>query len=299
MLGRLTTLIVANALTLVAAYAASPTLEKIAQTGIITIGYRVGSAPFSYLDAKLKPIGYTMDLCHRIVDGVKLQTRSPNLQIKLIAVTPATRIPLVENGTVDLECGVTTNTLERQKKEAFAVTTFVAASRLVAKKTSRIRSISDLRGRSVVSTVGTTSIRLLHDANQSRKLDMKILAGHDDAESFRMVETDRAVAYAMDDVLLQSLVASSSDPSAFAISNDALSVEPYGIALNKDDPAFKKMVDDVLIALFKSGEIEVIYKRWFQSPIPPSGINLQLPMSAALRRVITTPSDSSDPRMYE
>jgi len=277
----------------------SPTLSKVEQTGMITLGYRVSSVPFSYLDERLNPIGYSMDLCYRIVDAVKAKLKLRNLQVKLFPVTSATRIPLVVNGTVDLECGITTNTLERQKSEAFSVTTFVAVSRLLAKKSSNIQTLSDLQGEPVASTVGTTSIRNLHELNLAQKLDMKILAGLDDAESFQMVQTDRAVAYLMDDVLLRSLVASAKNPAEFSISAESMSIEPYGIALTKGDAAFKQLVDDVLVGIFRSGEIHTIYNKWFQSPIPPKGINLQLPMSAALKKAIAAPTDSGDPKHYE
>lgn len=277
----------------------SATLNKVEQTGIITLGYRVGSVPFSYLDERLNPIGYSMDLCYRIVDAVKTRLKLRHLQVKLIPVTSATRIPMVVNGTVDLECGVTTNTLERQKSESFSVTTFVAVSRLLAKKSSDIQSLSDLQGKSVASTVGTTSIRLLHEVNQSQKLDMKILAGLDDTDSFQMVQTDRAVAYVMDDVLLRSLVAGAKNPADFSIASESLSIEPYGIGMIKGDAVFKQLADDVLIGLFRSGEIHTIYNKWFLSPVPPKGINLQLPMSAALKRAIASPSDSGDPKHYE
>lgn len=277
----------------------SPTLSKVEQTGMITLGYRVSSVPFSYLDEKLNPIGYSMDLCYRIVDAVKVKLKLRNLQVKLFPVTSATRIPLVVNGTVDLECGITTNTLERQKSEAFSVTTFVAVSRLLAKKSSNIQTLNDLRGEPVASTVGTTSIRNLHELNLAQKLDMKILAGLDDAESFQMVKTDRAVAYLMDDVLLRSLVAGAKNPAEFSISAESLSIEPYGIALIKGDAVFKQLVDDVLVGIFRSGEIHTIYHKWFQSPVPHKGINLQLPMSAALKKAIAAPTDSGDPKHYE
>lgn len=277
----------------------SPTLNKIEQTGIITLGYRVGSAPFSYLDEKLNPIGYTMDLCYKIVDAVQQRLKLRHLQTKLFAVTSATRIPMVVNGTVDLECGVTTNTLERQKLQSFSVTTFIAASRLLAKKSSNIQTLADLEGKSVASTIGTTSIRNLHELNQAQKLDMKILAGLDDIDAFQMLQTDRAVAYVMDDVLLRSLVAGAKNPNEFSISTESLSIEPYGIPMIKGDPVFKQLVDDVLVGLYRSGEIHNIYNKWFQSPLPNRGTNLQLPMSAALKRAIAAPSDSGDPKHYE
>jgi glutamate/aspartate transport system substrate-binding protein len=277
----------------------SPTLNKIEQTGIITLGYRVGSIPFSYLDERLNPIGYSMDLCYKIVDAVRVRLKMRSLQVKLFPVTSATRIPLVVNGTVDLECGVTTNTQERQKSETFSVTTFVAVSRMLSKKSSNVQTLGDLQGDPVVSTVGTTNIRFLNEANVGRKLDMKILAGLDDAEAFQMVQTDRAVAYVMDDVLLRGLVAGAKNAADFSISEESLSIEPYGIPMTKGDPAFKQLVDDVLVGIFRSGEIHTIYNKWFQSPIPPKGINLQLPMSMALKKAIAVPTDSGDPKLYE
>jgi glutamate/aspartate transport system substrate-binding protein len=272
-------------------------LKKIRETGVVVIGHRIGSIPFSYLDGKLKPVGYTIDLCQRVVESIAT-TLKRKLTIKLVAVTPATRIPLVVNGTVDLECGVTTNTLERQKSEAFTMTIFVAQSRLLGKKSSNIQSLNDLRGKTVVSTAATTNIQYLNEINAAQQLKLKILVGKDDAESFQMVETDRAVAYAMDDVLLYSLVASSQNQDQFLISTEPLSVEPYGIALTKHDPEFKKLVDSALVKIFKSGEIHTIYRKWFQSPIVPKGINLQLPMNAALANAIAAPTDSGDPTHY-
>ena len=277
----------------------SLTLRKIQASGSISLGYRDGSVPFSYLDARQRPIGYSMDLCMHIVDAVKGKVGLPNLEVKLVPVTTATRIPLVVNDAVDLECGVTTNTVERQKTVSFTITTFVAASRLVSKKSSKVVGFADLMGRAVVSTVGTTSIRHLAELNLARGLDMKILAGKDDAEAFKMIETDRAVAYAMDDVLLHSSVASAENPASYVISEQALSIEPYGIMLRKGDPAFKRLADEALVSLFKSGEIRQTYDKWFQSPIPPSSINLRLPMSAALRKAIVRPTDSGYPADYE
>jgi glutamate/aspartate transport system substrate-binding protein len=276
----------------------SPTLRKIRATGVITLGHRLGSVPFSYLDSRLQPVGYSMDLCHRVVTDMKARLGLPDLEVKLIAVTSATRLPLVANGTVDLECGVTTNTAERQKTQSFSVTTFVAASRLLSKKASGIRSLDDLRGKPVASTIGTTSIQMLHAMNDTRGYDMKILADLDDADGFRMVATDRAVAFAMDDVLLRGLLTTVRNSSEYEISDEALSIEPYGIGMRRDDPAFKQLVDGVLISLFRNGEIHTIYRRWFMSPIPSKGVNLQMPMSRALERVIQAPTDSPDPAHY-
>jgi glutamate/aspartate transport system substrate-binding protein len=277
----------------------SNTLKKIQASGVVVLGHRVGSVPFSYLDANLQPIGYSVDLCHAVVAAIKAQLKLPDLKVKMVAVTSATRIPMVANGSVDLECGITTNTQERQKRVAFSVTTFVAQSRLLAKKANNIRQLADLRGRPVVSTVSTTSIARLNEINAQQQLGMRILAGKDDPDSFLFVQSDRAVAFAMDDVLLYALIARSSRPQDYSVSDEALSVEPYGIMLGKDDPEFKRLVDGALMALFRSGDIQRLYHHWFESPVPPSGLNLQLPMSSALQRAINQPSDSSDPNKYQ
>lgn len=276
----------------------SLTLRKITETGIVSIGYRDGSIPFSYLDRKQRPIGYSIDICLRIVDALKAHLKLPGLEVQLRPITSANRIPLVVNDIVDLECGTTTNNADRQKRVAFTMTTFVALSSLVSKKTSNIRSVEDLKGEAVVSTAGTTHIKALADLNRARHLGLNILAGRDHVESFQMVDADRALAFAMDDVLLYGLVASAKNPADFTIHNSGLSVEPYGIALRKNDPEFKKIADEAIVALFKSGEINSIYQKWFQSPIPPNQINLQLPMSAALKKVIAHPTDSGEQADY-
>ncbi|MFZ2989792.1 amino acid ABC transporter substrate-binding protein [Ideonella sp.] len=276
----------------------SPTLRKIRDAGVITLGHRVASAPFSYLDGRRRPIGYTLDLCQRVVDAVRLRLALPDLEVRLMAVSSATRLPLVANGTVDLECGVTTNTAERAKSVAFSVTTFVAASRLLTRRETAIRTVDDLRGKPVASTLATTSIQFLHAVNQARGLDIQILAGLDDIEAFRMVGTGRAVAYAMDDVLLHSLIAAAPDGADYRVADEALTTEPYAIGMKRDDPVFKRLVDQVIVDLYRSGEIHAIYRRWFESPLPESGINLQLPMSATLKRVVQSPTDASDPRLY-
>lgn len=265
---------------------------------MVSLGYRDLSAPFSYLDEKQRPIGYSMDICYRIVDAIKLKLNMPGIQVRLTPVNTANRIPLVANGSIDLECGVTTNTVERQKLMAFTITTFVAASRFAGKKSANINSLTDMKGRSVVSTVGTTTMRHLPELSQAHDLDMDIMIAKDDAEAFRMMETGRADTFAMDDVLLRSYIATSKNPAEFMVSEEALSVEPYGIALIKDDPGFKKVADDAILALFKSGEIAQIYRKWFQTPIPAKGINLQLPMSAALKKAIAKGLDSGDPADY-
>ena len=275
------------------------TLKKIKETGAITLGHRDASIPFSYFDDKQQAVGYAMDLCGKIVDAVKAELKMPNLQVKLNPVTSATRIPLMANGTVDLECGSTTNNLERQKQVAFTITHFVTANRFVSKKAANLKSLDDLKGKTIVSTSGTTNIKQITELNGQKNLGLTILPAKDHAESFLMVETGRAVAFFMDDILLYSLVANSKTPSEWVISADALSVEPYGIMLRRDDPSFKKVVDEAMTKIYKSGEINTIYAKWFLHPVPPKGINLNVPMSEVFKHVVAKPTDSGDPNDYK
>ena len=275
------------------------TLKKIKDTGTITIGHRESSIPFSYYDDKQQVIGYSQDLCLKIVDAVKAELKMPNLKVGLNPVTSATRIPLLANGTIDLECGSTTNNAERQKQIAYTITHFVTANRFVSKKSSNIKSLNDLKGKTVVSTSGTTNIKQITELNNEKNLGISIVPAKDHAEAFLMVETGRAAAFVMDDILLYSLVATSKNPGDYVISADALSVEPYGIMLRRDDPAFKKVVDNAMTNLYKSGEINKIYAKWFTSPIPPKGINLNVPLGAAFKNVIAKPTDSPDPNVYK
>ena len=275
------------------------TLKKIKETGTITIGHRDSSVPFSYLDDQQKPIGYALDICMKVVDAVKRELKLDKLDVKMVPVTSSTRIPLMANGTVDVECGSTTNNVERQKQVAFTNTHFLTASRFVAKKASKLDKIDDLKGKSVVSTAGTTNIKQLNEANAQRNLGINIISAKDHAEAFLMVETDRAAAFVMDDILLASLVAGSKDPSAYAISGDAFSQpEPYAIMLRRDDPDFKRVVDKAVADFFKSPEGMKAYEKWFLQPIPPKGLNLNVPMSAGLKKAYQSPTDSPDPAMY-
>lgn len=275
------------------------TLKKIKDSGTITLGVRDSSIPFSYLDDKQSYQGYSIDLCMKAIGAIQKHLGLSQLNIKMNPVTSATRIPLMANGTIDLECGSTTNNIERQKQVAFAPTTFVTGTRFLAKKSANVNSINDLKGKSVVSTAGTTSMRLITALNGEKNLGMNLLAAKDHAESFLMVETGRAVAFLMDDILLASLAANSKAPGDYSITKEALEVEPYGIMMRRDDPEFKKVVDQAIIEVFKSGEINRIYTKWFQSPIPPKNINLNWPMSDQLKKVIANPTDSGDPAAYK
>jgi glutamate/aspartate transport system substrate-binding protein len=215
-------------------------------------------------------------------------------------VTSSNRIPLMANGTVDIECGSTTNNAERQKQVSFTNTHFLTASRFVSKKANNLTMIDDLKGKTVVSTAGTTNIKQVTEANVARNLGITIIPAKDNAEAFLMIETDRAVAFVMDDVLLAGLVAGAKDPSMYAISKDAFSKpEPYGIMIRRDDPAFKKVVDAATAAVYTSGEAQKLYDKWFMQKIPPKGLNMNMPISPELKAEFAKPSDSPDPDSYK
>ncbi len=279
--------------------AEAQTLDKIRKDGAITLGYRESAAPFSYLDDKQQPIGYSMDICMKIVDAVRAELKMPALKVNLNAVGPATRIPLIANGTIDLECGVTTNNAERQKQVAFAPTTFVTATRLMHKKTLAVESLGDLKGKTLASPSGSSNMRRVTELNTAGQLGVQLAGVQDLPEAFLMVETGRAAALATDDVIIYNMIANAKSPGDYAVSRFSLSVEPYGIMLGRGDAAFKKLVDAAVTGLFKSGEIDKIYARWFTAPVPPKGINMNMPMSAALKRAIAKPTDSPEPKDYE
>ncbi|WP_374518598.1 amino acid ABC transporter substrate-binding protein [Undibacterium squillarum] len=276
----------------------SGTLKKIKETGVITLGVRDSSDPFSYLDDKQSYQGYSIDICMKVVGQVRNSLGMSELKVKMNPVTSATRIPLMANGTIDLECGSTTNNMERQKQVAFAPTTFVTANRILSKKSANIKALADLKGKSVVSTSGTANLKQLTTLNADQNLGINILTAKDHAEAFLMVETGRAVAWVMDDILLASHAAKSKNPADYEVSKEALSVEPYGIMMRKDDPAFKKAVDTAVANLMRSGDINQIYNKWFMQPIPPKGITLNVPMSDQLKAVIAKPTDSGEPSAY-
>jgi glutamate/aspartate transport system substrate-binding protein len=275
------------------------TLKKIKDSGSITIGHRDASLPFSYYDDKQQPIGYAMDLCAKIVDAVKAELKMPSIKTNYQLVTSANRIPLMANGTIDLECGSTTNNVARQEQVWFANTHFVTANRWVSKKSAKLKTLQDLKGKTVVSTAGTTNIKQITEINAAQNLGMNIISANGHPEAFQMVETGRAVAFVMDDILLAGLAAQSRSPNDYEISSVALSVEPYGIMVRKDDKAFKDVADKALSQVYKSGEINAIYAKWFQKPVPPKNVNLNLPMSPALKKVMANPTSSGDPKAYE
>ena len=268
------------------------TLKKVKESGTITMGIRESSYPLSYLDDKQQPIGYHIEICNKIVDAVKKELKMADLKVQHQPVTSQNRIPLVTNGTVDIECGSTTNNEARQKQVAFAVTTFVTNVRMVVKKASGITSLSQLDGKPVATTSGTTSVQLMRAHEKGKNVNFKEVYGKDHADSFLLLETDRAVAFVMDDNLLAGLVTSSKNPQEYAIVGEVLNIEPIAIMMRRDDPAFKKVADDTIRGLIKSGEIEKLYSKWFLSPIPPKNVNMNFAMSDTLKELIKNPSDA-------
>ena len=261
---------------------AQGTLDKIKQSGSMTLAYRESSIPFSYLDDKAQPTGFGYEICERIAENVKKATGRADMKKQYQAVTSANRIPLLTNGTIDIECGSTTNNSERGKQVAFAVNYFYTGTRFLVKSGTNVGKLSDLAGKTVVSTTGTTNYQIIRRLNEEQKLGIDLIGAKDHAESALLVQTGRAVAFGMDDILLYGLRASAQNPAELAVVGDPIQVEPYAIMVRKDDPAFKKLVDDTLAGMMKSGEFETLYKKWFMSPIPPKGINLQAPMSKEL-----------------
>jgi ABC-type amino acid transport substrate-binding protein len=269
---------------------AADTLAKIAASGKITLAYRESSVPFSYLDGG-KPIGFSVELSNAVVEAVKKKLNKPNLEVAMMAVTSQNRIPLLSNGTIDLECGSTTNNSARAKDVSFAINHFYTGTRLLVKKASGIKDYADLAKKTVTSTTGTTNALVMRKYNAEKNLDMDIVLAKDHADAFLLVESGRAVAFAMDDILLYGLMANAKNPAEFEVVGEALQVEPYACMLAKDDTAFKKLVDDTFIGLMKSGEFEKLYNKWFLQPIPPKNVPLNLPMSPQLRENIKSPSD--------
>ncbi|MBP7394342.1 MAG: glutamate/aspartate ABC transporter substrate-binding protein [Zoogloea sp.] len=271
----------------------SPTLKKIKDSGTIALGHRESSIPFSYYDDKQQVVGYSQELMLKVVDAVKAELKMPTLQVKLTPVTSQNRIPLVQNGTVDIECGSTTHNAERARQVAFSNTIFVIGTRLMTKKDSAIKDFPDLAGKNVVTTAGTTSERLIRKMNEDKKLAMNIISAKDHGEAFLTLETGRAVAFMMDDALLYGELAKARRPAEWTIVGTPQSFEAYGCMMRKDDPAFKKVADAALAKAMTSGEAEAIYKKWFTQPIPPKGLNLNFPISEAMLKLYKAPNDKA------
>ncbi|MEO6567106.1 MAG: amino acid ABC transporter substrate-binding protein [Casimicrobiaceae bacterium] len=260
------------------------TLRRIRDTGILTLGVRESSVPFSFVDGQKQPQGYSVDLCLRIADTIKAELKLPKLDVRFLSVSSSNRIPMLVDGRIDLECGSTTNTHDWQKQVAFGYTTFVAGIKMLARRSDNIASIEDLRGRNIVVTKGTTSEKIVQSLNAERMLNMKIIAAADHVESFKAVEDGKAVAFPMDDVVLYGLISKSKKPDDFAVVGKYLSVEPYAIMLRRDEPAFERLVNRALIDLFQSGEIKRLYAKWFNTK------DLIVPLNQYLREAFATPN---------
>lgn len=269
------------------------TLEKIARYGAIYVGHRETSVPFSYMDDDGKVHGYSWEICQRIVEAVKTRLNLPALETVPVLATPSSRLMMVEAGTIDLYCGSATNTEQRARYVSFSNTYFVAGVRAMVRKESGIRSLADLGGKTIVTTSGTTSDTYVKTATARRNVFANYRTARTHLDAFNDVLAGRADAFVLDDILLQGLLANASQADAYklVLLDESVGFEPYGLILRKNDPEFKKLVDDVLVGLFRSGEIERIYARWFLSAIPPKGINLNAPMSPELKQLIKTPND--------
>ena len=289
---KISTLMTAVMLTAgVANIANAQTLKKVTDNNKITVAYRESSVPFSYLISQTKAVGFSVDLTEAILDDVRKAVKKPNLEVAYLSVTSQNRIPLLMNGSIDLECGSTTNNSTRGKDVAFAINHFYTGTRLLTKTSSGVQNYADLAGKTVASTTGTTNALVMRKYNADKNLDMKILLGKDHDDSLLLVEGDRALAFAMDDILLFGLRANSKNPDSLHVVGDSLQVEPYACMLRKDDPEFKALVDGTLSRLMKSGEFSKMYTKWFESPIAPKGVNLNLPMSQQLKDNIQALSD--------
>lgn len=274
------------------------TLQKIKDSGTIVVGYRDSSIPFSYVaDDPNQPMGYAHDLEMKVVEGIKEKLNMPDLEVRYNLITSQTRIPLVQNGTVDFECGSTTNNVERQEQVAFSNGFFEIGTRLLTKADSGIKDFEDLKGKRLVTTAGTTSERYIRQYNDEKKMDTDIISAKDHGEGFLMLESGRADAFMMDDVLLAGEKAKAKNPDEWVIVGTPQSFEIYGCMMRKDDPEFKTVVNDALNKTFSSGEINSIYDKWFLNPIPPKNVNLNFEMSDNLKALIANPHDSDQPKV--
>ncbi|MEZ7847598.1 MAG: transporter substrate-binding domain-containing protein [Polaromonas sp.] len=271
--------------------ASAQTLKKVADSNKITVSCRESSVPFSYLISATKAVGFSVDLTEVIIDDVRKKLNKPTLDVARVAVTSQNRIPLLVNGTYDLECGSTTNNSARGKDVAFSINMFYTGTRLLTKKSSNIKNYADLAKKTVASTTGTTNAQVMRKYNADQNLDMQLILGKDHDDSLLLVESDRAVAFAMDDILLFGLIANSRNAASLEVVGDSLQVEPYACMMRKDDPEFKALVDGTISRMMKSGEFAKLYTKWFETAVPPRGTNLSLPMSPQLKDNLKALSD--------
>lgn len=269
------------------------TLKKIKDTGVITLGVRDSSIPFNYNLGGVRQVGYSYDINMKIVEAIKDQLKMPNLQVKEIPITSQNRITLLQNGTIDIECGSTTNNLERQKQASFTTSIFIIGTRIMVKKDGGIKDWADLKGKNVVTTAGTTSERLLRKMNDDQKLGVNIISTKDHGQSFLTLESGRAVAFMMDDALLYGERAKAKNPADWIVVGKPQSRESYGCMVRKDDAPFKKLSDNVITGLMKDGSINTMYTKWFMQPVPPKGLNLDFPLSEDMKALFKTPNDKA------
>jgi glutamate/aspartate transport system substrate-binding protein len=284
------------------AYADSASrLDRIKETGTISVGYPTTSLPFAYLDNTHQPVGYSVEICQRIAASLKSSLGLADLKIRYVPVTSATRLPLLSNGTIDLECGNTTNTVERHKLVSFAPTTYVAKVVLMARKDSGldVNKPAAFSGKTVTSLAGGLDLQVIQQISTQQNLNISVLAVNDAAASFVAVKTGRAMAVSTDDGLAYGLIATSGQPQDYVVGTKAMLLAPYGIVEPKDDPRFKQAVDGAVLDLMKSKQIYALYDKWFNAPVPPNGINLKYPMSAELKHALEHPTDSGDPAAYQ
>ncbi|MDB5726881.1 MAG: glutamate/aspartate transporter substrate-binding protein [Noviherbaspirillum sp.] len=267
------------------------TLKKIKDSGTITLGVRESSIPFNYNLGGVRQVGYSYEIMTRAVDAIKAELKLPNLQVKEIPVTPQNRITLIQNGTVDIECSSTTNNAERQKQVAFSNSIFIIGTRLMTKKDSGIKDFSDLKGKNVVTTAGTTSERLLRKMNDDQNMGMNIISAKEHGQSFLTLESGRAAAFMMDDALLYGERAKARKPDDWVVVGKPQTREAYGCMLRRDDPQFKKVIDNTIAGLMKSGEVNGIYNKWFMQPVPPKGLNLNFQLSDDMKTLFKNPND--------
>lgn len=271
--------------------ALGPTLQKIKDANLIAIGHRTSSIPFSYYDENQQVIGYSQDLCNKVIDAVKARIGAPKLEVRMVPVTSQNRTPLLQNGTIDLECGVTSNLKNRWQQVSFATNFFVASSRILTRRNSGIKAFPDLAGKAVVTNAGTSSEQLLRNLNEHRKMNMQIQSAKDYGEAFLILQSGRVAAYVMDDVLLAGARTTAQKPDDWVLTGNPFGAEPYAFMVRKDDAQFKQLVDQTLTGLMKSGEIRKMYAKWFTFPIPPKNVSFNFPMSETVTQLYATPSD--------
>ncbi|MDM0087417.1 MULTISPECIES: amino acid ABC transporter substrate-binding protein [unclassified Variovorax] len=273
-------------------------LKTIQDRNFITVAYRESSVPFSYLGSNAEPIGYAQEICGKVVDEIKKVVGRPNLEIRRQAVTSQNRIPLMQNGTIDLECGSTVNNPERQAQVSFSTTYFVVGAKFVALKSSNLHTLKDLKGKTVVATTGSNTVPRIRRIDRAEHLDLNLIQAKDFSDSMLTFTSGRAEAFFEDDINLVGQIAFTLNPANYTLSTDTLSKDPYAIMLPRGEAEFKAIADKTIEKLYASGEIKALYAKWFQSPIPPRGVNLNFPMSEALLKVIAKPTDSPNPADY-